>query len=203
MVKVLCLNLGKKKKTTATQVVELRLDRSLAPCVGIVELQMEKQKVHAVSSWCLRSDVTSQRSLCSWTVQAGPGPSLSSLLARTPKPPTGVLFFPSFSLASLWAPICQKRNNTAKCHKWNIRLGKMALCSETRHSLSQFPRRLWRPSWPQSRCPQQASQAHAPWFTGRADNIRVWPRFFYIICTVFVPSAHPFLVIPLDYWNPI
>lgn len=49
MVKVLCLNLGKKKKK-ATQVVELRLDRSLAPSMGIVELQMEKQKVHAVSS---------------------------------------------------------------------------------------------------------------------------------------------------------
>lgn len=48
LVKVLCLNLEKKK--TATQVAELRLDGSLAPCMGIVELQMEKQKVHAVSS---------------------------------------------------------------------------------------------------------------------------------------------------------
>lgn len=160
--------------------------------MGIVELQMEKQEVHAVSSWCLRSDVASQRSLCSWTVQPGPGPSLPSLLTRTPKPPAGVVFFPSFSLASLWAPICQKRNNTANCHKWNLRLGKMASCSEMRHSLSQLPRRLRRPSWPQSRRSPQVSQAHAPWLTGRADSIRVWPGSCQILCSVFVPCS-PFL----------
>ena len=177
MGKVLCLNLKKKKKrTTTTQVAGLRLDGSRAPCVGIVELQMEKPEsaccvadasgqMSPVRAGLAKSPLTStllfpysswpfrRRGLCSWRVQPGPGSTLPLLLAKTPEHPAGVLFFPSLNLASLWAPICQKRNNTAKHHKWNLRFGKMASRSEMRHSqcLSQFPRRLRRPTWPKSR----------------------------------------------------
>lgn len=166
--------------------------------MGIVGLQIEKQKVHAVSSWCLRSDVASQRSLCSWTVLPGPGPSLPSLLTRTPKPPAGVVFFPSFSLASLWAPICQKRNSTAKCHKWNLRLGKMASCSETRHNLSQLPRRLRRPSRRPHRSVKHTLHGSRAGQTASGSGLGPVTSFALFLCHV-----HPFLVVPLDYWNPI
>lgn len=89
-----------KKKTTATQVVELRLDRSLAPLRGDCEFaDGEAESACCVPSWCLRSDVTSQKPL----LLDSPGrPRAFPLIAsgQDTKAPNWSSVLPFFQLAS-------------------------------------------------------------------------------------------------------